>query len=134
MKLKNLSIGLILFGLAGFSGCTSTVGLGVVQPEHEATVSSLQPTLQWKAVEGPGVTYDVVIYESDGMTPAYYREGLPGTTHTVEEDLKPGTLYRWSVRSRQDGKVAEWTMHETQVFTGVSYHRRTKYMEFSTPE
>lgn len=115
-------------------GCTSYKGVRIVYPKYEQVVSELQPTLQWVAVPGSNVTYDLIIFQEDQINPAFFKRGLKDTTHTIEKELKPGTWYRWSVRSKIGDVVSDWTKMETQVFTGVSHHRRVKFMKFSTPD
>jgi len=134
MKFNKPLMLIIVSILVGFSGCTSHKGLRIVYPEYNDTIADLQPTLQWEAIPGSSVTYDLVVYEFEEENPVYYKEGLKDATHKIEKELKPNTLYRWSVRSRKGSDVSEWTKRETQVFTGISYHRRVKYMRFSTPE
>jgi hypothetical protein len=124
---------LVFAGSAGLPACTSYEGLRIVEPAYQETVTTLRPTLRWDAVPGKNLTYDVVLYEGEDIAPVYQREGLGGTTHRVEQDLKPGTRYRWSVRTRQGDSVSEWSQHQTQVFTGVSYHSRKRMPEFTTP-
>ena len=132
MKITTFAI-LCLTCFAGLSACTSYQGLRIVEPAYQQTVASLRPTLRWDPAEGSGVTYDVVIYEGEEISPVYQREGLTGTMHHVEKKLRPNTAYRWSVRSRRGSTVSEWSKHQTQVFTGVSYHRRERIPEFTTP-
>ncbi|WP_339134089.1 MAG: hypothetical protein WGN25_14445 [Candidatus Electrothrix sp. GW3-4] len=133
--MKRISRALALFVLSGlvFSGCTSYKGMQIVAPEFGQTVSELSPTLQWQEAPGKDVTYELVIYEEGNDKPVYHKKGLTGNNHTVEIELKPNTLYKWSIRSKTGDTFSEWSKKETRVFTGVSYHRRTKKMEFSTP-
>ena len=132
MKIRSFAV-VGLTCLASMTACTSYEGLRIVEPAYQATVTTLQPTLRWDAVPGNNVTYDIVVYEGEGATPVYQRERLSGTAHRIEQDLKPNTLYRWSVRSREGSTVSEWSKHQTQVFTGVSYHSRKRMPEFTTP-
>ena len=133
--MKRISIALIFLVLSGavLSGCTSYKGLEIVAPEFGQTVNELSPTLQWKEAPGTDVTYELVIYEGDNEDPIYHKKGLTGGSHTVETELKPNTLYQWSIRSKTGDTFSEWSKKETKIFTGVSYHRRAKKMEFTTP-
>jgi uncharacterized protein YceK len=133
MRLYTVIVLLFLAALITLSGCTSFKAVEIVAPEYDTTVSELQPTLQWKAVPGKDVTYDLIIYKDDEINPVYYQEGLTENSHSVKKELKPGTLYRWSVRSRIDGNESEWSKKETRIFTGVSYHQRSVFMRFLTP-
>ena len=148
----NFYISLLLFGvISALFGCTSHQGLKPLMPEFGSVTDSLQPTIRWEAAQGDSITYDLIIYvEGNDIEPAYYREGLTNTSHTVEAPLKPHTRYSWSVRSRNNKTiqhadkaphssdettkdVSEWTRQETTVFTGVSYHRRLNLISFTTP-
>ncbi len=133
MPVNKLIILLFLYGLLSISGCTSFKGVEIIAPEYDQTVSELQPTLQWKAAPGNDVTYDLIMYKGAEINPVYYQEGLTETSHSVKKELKPGTWYRWSVRSRIDGNESEWSKKETRIFTGVSYHQRSVFMRFLTP-
>lgn len=90
-----------------------------------AEVNSLTPLLRWRAAAETGTTYDVSIYSAverihwtvtqgnewraEPGEEVYYRENLSGTEHLVEDPLKPGALYVWSVRTRHDDRVGKWT-------------------------
>jgi len=63
------------------------------------------------------VSYDLQIWRVKGLVPdelVYEREGIPDTTHKIEERLLPATRYYWSVRARftVDGntRVSEWSL------------------------
>lgn len=97
-------------------------GLPPEYPEVRFTnfveVPSLQPTLRWKSfpyIEGEklealqnqirNLTYDLRIWRAERSEPqelVYLREGLGVPFHRVEEPLKPGTQYFWSVRAHFD--------------------------------
>jgi hypothetical protein len=134
MKQNKGILFLVAVAVICFSGCTSYKGVRIVYPQYEQVVSELQPTLEWVAVPGSGVTYDLIIFKENEINPVFFKKGLTDTNHTIEKELTPGTWYRWSVRSRTGDTVSAWTKMETQVFTGVSHHRRVKFMKFSTPE
>jgi hypothetical protein len=112
-------------------GCTAFHGITPIEPEVgnpclARKVNSLQPILSWKPSERPGVTYDLIIYESievqDMAEPGrvvrqpgdvvYYREGLTLTEHLVEEPLKPKTYYYWSIRVRSNGDISKWSHYD----------------------
>jgi len=122
-------------------GKTTENGLEVVGPRQKTgshannprKVKSLQPALEWKAHFANEVTYDVVIYKAvgsfknrvrlwDAGPRVYYREGLSDTVHQVEEPLVPGTQYLWTVRSRVNNEISEWS----------SFTVRKKYMGMTT--
>ncbi len=134
MKPNRIILFLVALTVVCLSGCTSYKGVKIVYPQYEQVVSELQPTLQWAAVPGAGVTYDLIIFKENEINPAFFKKGLTGTKHTIERELKPGTWYRWSVRTKIGDTVSAWTKMETQVFTGISHHRRVKFMRFSTPD
>lgn len=88
-------------------------------------VDSLQPELRWKPAKVSGVTYDVVIWDS-GLDPlktrpetrfnwgtvVYQREDLSQNSHRVDTSLKRGTLYFWSVRTRNGSALGDWSTLE----------------------
>ena len=39
----------------------------------------------------------------------YYRQGLSSASHRLETPLAPDTFYLWSIRTRTDGKVSQWS-------------------------
>ena len=122
-----------------------TAGLRPLSPENGGTASDLKPLLKWTAAKDHGGTYDLVIFEAvkgetsgkkERLIEVYYREGLPGgesPDHQVETPLNPAKQYRWSVREREGDSFGEWAKMETQVFTGISYHRRVRLFNFFTP-
>ncbi len=125
---------LALVSLLSLGGCTSYKGVRIIYPEYQEVVADLQPTLTWEAAPGSNVTYELILYEGDQVNPSFYKKGLKENEHTIERELKPGTWYRWSVRSNSDGVLSAWTKKETHIFTGVSLHKRSKYMIFATPD
>ncbi len=140
---------LFAFFLSGFLGCSShTAGLTPQYPMDKQIVDTLDPTISWKDLVQYGSSYDVVIYEKldEGDVQAYggarkknpkkevfYQEGIEGTELVLTDVLKPNKTYYWSVRARDGQNVSDWSMNETQVFTGISYHRRTNLYEFRSP-
>ena len=141
MQKNTLLINLIVASMVILTGCATTSSeemLKITSPAHEQTVSSLQPTLQWAPSSKSGVSYDLIIFvpdetDSKKNVTVYYREGLTETTHKIEEALKPGTEYQWSVRTREGDNLGEYSKTESQTFTGISYHRHSNYMKFTTP-
>ena len=127
-KLKGWIFVFILFPL-GIPACrfhsAEPLSPGVGPGAPAGKVRNLQPTLRWDGGE-PNSSYDVIIYESvqveDGgggngadreeLRTAYYREGLRGTEHTVEEPLKPGAKYYWTVRARYNQQVSDWSRYD----------------------
>lgn len=136
MKFNKCIILFLISTLLFASGCTSQKGLELVTPDFEQLVTELRPTLHWQAVPGSNVTYDIFVrvkakdkrVESD-----YYRKGLTGTTHKIEIELKPETMYQWSVRSNTDGKVSDWSKRQVTAFVGVGFSQQSRYMRFLTP-
>lgn len=96
-------------------GAPTRVGAG---PQPPMKVDSLTPRLAWAPLPAPSsapgagppagasaqdLRYDLRIFEELDWAPgalAYGREGLAGTEHRVERELKPATLYFWTVRVR----------------------------------
>lgn len=93
------------------------------------TVDSLHPVLSWQAfpraadvASQPGlaerignIRYDLLVARENNLAPAeivYRRDGLSGTSHSVQTALRPATRYFWTVRARfeLDGRerVTEW--------------------------
>lgn len=144
---------LLFFWLVfGLIGCSSyTAGLRPEYPLDKQIVDTLEPTLSWDDQSNENSTYDVILYEriEEGDTQAYggeganrksakkkilYLENIDGTSLTLKDVLKPDKTYYWSVRSRNGEVVSDWSKSELQVFTGVSYHRRTSLFEFRSPK
>ena len=130
----------------GTTGCVSYTGVRPTNPGHEQTVDDLQPVIRWKPDPDPAVTHDIVIYEPKPKSAqegpgikwqqrqAYYREGLTGSEHRVEQPLESGKAYTWSVRARRGDDVSNWTKREAQIFL-IFYHSHTKrLLRFSTPK
>lgn len=137
------------------SACTTYTGLKPVYPDvghpnyHVVEVSSLQPTLKWEASSQPGATYDLNVFEGpeagsdilplpalkrDPAKLVYVREGLLKPEHTVEELLKPGNVYFWSVRLHEEGKISEWSRYNYCLFSGFYIYRApNQYYRFRTP-
>lgn len=132
------------------AGCTNFGGIKPIHPDvgnpkFPTVVESLQPTFEWQGQ--PDVkSYDFIIYEGlrtdsfwEGTKRSvgreiYYREGLQGTKHQIEDRLKPDAEYYWSVRTRDGSKVSRWSLYNYDLFLGtayVSYHNQP--FIFKTP-
>jgi len=98
-------------------------------------VDTLQPTFKWEYLGTDTHTsqynrYDHVVHEvivNKENTPqkvvgdrVYYRESIMGTEHQMEEPLKPGSEYCWSVRQRQGDVVGSWARYNQTAFIGVA--------------
>lgn len=123
-----------LVAFLSLAGCAVPVtGLRAEYPElrrfRTVTVESLQPVLRWEPFPRPrdretvrtrarAVTYELEIWEAAGVFGelVYRRRGLKEPRHKVEEALKPGTRYSWTVRARfeLDGnpRVTQWASRE----------------------
>ena len=141
----------VLLALSLLAGCTSFAGVKPLFPEvgnpnFPAAIDTLRPTFEWQAVAG-AQSYDLIVYEGikeesfwEGTKRAvgrevYYREALPTTRHTIEQDLAPGTEYYWSVRVRKGGEVSEWSVYDYTLFLGTAYmHAGNRFFVFHTPD
>ncbi len=131
MRRWRLALALILLGLVGCATphVVTPIYPKVGNPMSPATVDSLLPTLKWQALDSGDATYDLVIYESlttkEGKKAlgreVYYRKGLAGTEHRLEEPLKPDTEYYWSVRVRKGDTVSKWATYDYDLFLGAAY-------------
>ncbi len=140
------------------AACVSVKYAGGIEPVDPvpsgqtgfAKATSLRPTLKWRASEpgaSTGLAYDLVIYEGvltslqtgTGETPGsvirpgkevYYREGLAGTSHTVEKQLLPYCYYCWTVRTRTGTNLSPWVTWSRQKLLGSE---EGIYWAFKTP-
>ncbi len=137
--------------LVGMLGCATPHVLTPIYPKVgnpnvPAAVDSLQPTLKWQPADSGDVTYDLAIYEVIKTTSAlqgtkravgrevYYRKGLAGTEHRLEEPLKSDSEYFWSVRVRKGDTVSKWATYDYDMFLGAAYMwARNKPFIFKTP-
>lgn len=139
--MKSTLVALLLLGLLG---CRN--GYGPITPvsplgtyfSPSPTVDSLRPILRWQPVPLDGVTYDIVIYKQYDTTlsgpQVYYREGISATEHQVEDHLKPGTKYLWSVRMRQQDQVSPWaTWHGNAYLVLAAESWSNRFFGFETP-
>ena len=137
-------------------GCVPTwsrtfLGLEPVSPSVQLSgfrqVEDLRPELRWKPAKSSSVAYDVVIWDS-GLDPqkaevggrynwgtvVYQREGLIQTVHRVDTPLKPGTLYFWSIRTREGSTLGDWsTMDGYVAVSGFRREIRGAPFGFTTP-
>ena len=142
----SLRITLLLCLFLTIFSCTSHKGLSPVHPDHGATIETLQPQFEWEESDQKDVTYDLAVFESDKdpqggpakgeelIERVLYREDIKETTYQFEKKLEPNKVYYWSVRIRKGDKVGTWSTVQKQVFTGLTYHRRTRNFTFTTPE
>lgn len=107
----------------------TSFGLKALYPSSWSTVNDVYPTLHWQEFprssdievepEEMGrvknVRYDLVIAEENNALPGeiiYQRKGLRGNSHMVENALRYGKRYFWTVRAHfeLDGRerVTEW--------------------------
>jgi hypothetical protein len=137
----------VLIGCASFTGVTPLYPkVGV--PNDPSIVESLQPTFRWKPSAQSEVTYDFIVYEGikeESLRELrvkraigreiYYREGLKETEHKIEEPLKPGTEYYWSVRIRKEQNVSTWSLYNYEAYLGVTWIKaRNCPFIFETPK
>jgi hypothetical protein len=124
-------------GLVCCSGCgVPVVGLAPESPPVESKVfsrllgftpvDSLTPTLRWEALDArtldaageiTDVTYELRVWEtSSGYSGhlVYVRDNLQQPSHQLEEPLRPGAKYLWTVRAHftlaGQRWVTEWGM------------------------
>lgn len=118
------------------TSCSTT--FRVLKPENPPlgflgfarTAESIQPTFKWSPSPEPDVRYDLIVYEcveSFGnlgeiyRVPGkeiYLRKGIQNTEHRIEEALKPGKKYYWSVRIRKGDKVGPWSSYDYIIYIG----------------
>ena len=94
-------------------------------PTGVPEVESLQPTFSWTAA-GSGITkYDLAVCVGvrniSGVAygpgaQVYYREGIEGTSHRLEQLLSPATVYVWSVRTRSGNVAGPWSTYNFTEF------------------
>ncbi|PLX94603.1 MAG: hypothetical protein C0621_05345 [Desulfuromonas sp.] len=132
------STSLILILLLLLSGCTTFHGVTPLYPEvgnpnYPADVETTQPTFRWEAVDAPGTTYDLIVYNGikvetflEGVKRSrgeeiYYREGIETNAHKIEIHLEMGKEYYWSVRTRKGETVSTWGSYDYTLFLGTAY-------------
>ena len=127
LRMASQAVRTFLVGLAVFRAdlaeCAVTAeAIPVVNHWTGRNVDSLTPTLRWHGLPPelagagtdrvatvglPSVSYDLAIWKGmpirpvEGpQPPVYYRTGLTGLQHQVDEPLEPATYYSYSVRAR----------------------------------
>ena len=78
-----------------------------------STVDSRRPTLNFSASTGKyqplnGAVYELEVLNAQGTT-AYSRDGVTGTSHTLEADLTYADNYTWHVRARVGPDAGPWS-------------------------
>ena len=125
----------------GLAGCTSIRGIRPIHPGYGEAVPDLQPVLAWSPSPEPGVTYDLLIYDLPTAKPTppvageglYVRANLAGTSHRVEVPLKPGTVYKWCLRTHQGSQVGDWNKRTRTIFIVLFFHHEERIFTFKTP-
>ena len=144
------SIWIIMISGLVLIGCMRSTGVKPIYPKIggrnyiPSTVKSLQPTFRWEPSPAAD-TYEFVIYEVIDKSSIwkgrqlfvgpiiYYRDGLKEPEHKIEELLKPGTKYYWTIRTRRGQEVSNWAVLEYPLF--LESFRGWHYpFLFDTPE
>lgn len=99
-------------------------GLTAYKP---AMVYSLQPTFSWNCLDSQETRYDIIIYKGVGKfagevfdsyyvrgAEVYYREGVQGCSHNIEQLLERNTVYVWAVRVHSGSYVGPWSTYDFQ--------------------
>lgn len=147
-----LAVALLIW--VGLTACQSFHGVQPIKPRAAppgplAVVKSLQPTLQWKPSKELDAAYDLIIYEEDPSKRVaflssrenaqsigkriYYREELKEAEHKLEEPLKPGTIYYWTVRARHNDEVSDWSHYDFTPISPLSNREINLLFSFMTP-
>ena len=108
--------------------------LGVGVSADLATVDSLQPTLSWKSEGSSDTKFDIILYTGVAKSvnkvlfgladsgqyyyvqgvEVYYREGIEGFSHHIEQPLEPKTVYVWAVRTHSGTNIGPWSTYDFQ--------------------
>lgn len=73
----------------------------------DGLTAGLQPEFSWQASQG-ATSYDFVISKNKDMSdPVYTKEGITGTSYTLEGTLEKGETYYWTVTARNAYGVRE---------------------------
>jgi hypothetical protein len=137
------------------SACTTYSGLKPLYPDvghphyHVIQVQDLEPVLKWQASSNPNAMYDLIVYEgpewsSDSLplpwqqdmkiNKVYFRKMLKNQEHKIEEPLKPGLVYFWSIRAIENENIGEWSKYSYRLFTVITYYSETDQLfRFRTP-
>ncbi len=126
---------------ATFDATVQGDALGRLSPAKSRMpiVDNLQPTLSWKSGDSDTMKYDLmvcvgvpkdvratvnfvrvhgILFYAPGEQ-VYYREAIEGNSHRIEQPLQPGTVYVWSVRTRNGSNVGPWSTYNFQKVAGV---------------
>lgn len=143
---------ILILAFLMLAGCTTFHGVTPLSPEagnpnRPQLTDSLQPVFRWEPAPEAGVTYDLIVYDGikiesfiEGVKRSvgkeiYYRTGLTKAEHQMEEPLKPGSEYYWSVRKRLNDTVTAWTTYDYTLFLVTAYVRITnRLFIFRTPD
>lgn len=91
-------------------------------------VDSLQPTLCWEPAD-QATQFDLIVWTGlmAGGSSAfcnlgcnwyvkgvevYYREGIQDNRQRIEQPLRAGTVYVWSVRTRSSNNLGQWSTYD----------------------
>lgn len=107
----------------GFKPLSPSVVL--TQPQSASKAESLQPALSWEGPAPSSDFYDLIVYtgiqKAVGFSwfyvpgrEVYYREGISGTSHRLEQALQPDTVYVWGVRNRGGTNPGPWSTYSFQ--------------------
>jgi hypothetical protein len=101
-------------------GCSSTIGLVPITPNHKASLQAENLVLQWEpATEQAEDVYYQILIEDESHISVYERTMVRETHHVVTKHLKPG-YYTWSVRPMylRDGQwmPGPWMQREWSYF------------------
>jgi hypothetical protein len=121
--------GLLFAFLIITAACSTHRGIKPIEPEvghySPTVVANLTPTFRWEPLTEPDSKYDFAVFEvlesGQASEAIYYREGLTTAEHTLQESLKPGTNYYWSVRSRRGATAGEWTTYDHTLFVPIPF-------------
>ncbi len=90
--------------------------LNQVHPNRPDQIDSRQPTFSWVSTKTGANTYDLIIYSGiqTGLIVTfgqeiYYKEGIQGTSHTIDISLEPESLYVWGVRESSGETKGVWS-------------------------
>jgi hypothetical protein len=115
-------------------------------------VDGLRPTFSWTPADSGSTKYDLEVcvgvpkvakslsgYNNNAVAygpgeRVYYREGIEGTSHHLEQSLSPSTVYVWSVRTRNGDAVGPWSTYNFHEFDLVAEESgKNLWWPFITP-
>lgn len=109
-------------------------------------VESNMPTITWKPIGIDGIMYDIVVWKRlsmklEGSIPrgraAYAENAIETNSHKIEMPLEFDTVYLWSVRTRTNQEVGDWSHYSDLNYASFAVHLEgatLKYYSFKTPE